>query len=264
MNIIEAHNINYKINNKYILKNIDFMVNKPSFISIIGRNTSGKTTLIKLLDSEIITNNNIKLNDIQINKYNLEKIYSKISIIKSYNEFFSKTVIEEILQNKRDASIYEINKVKMLLDEFNLLDLEKEAVVNLSYAENQIIALIKAIVNNPKIIFLDNAFSKLDKDKRDELYKYLNNYAKENNITIVSTTNNIEDIKYSDRVILLKNGSIKFDGSYDDLFTNIDLTKEGFKLPFEMELSKKLMLYELIDKEYNNIDDIVGELCKQI
>ena len=262
MNIIDANDINYVSNDKTIFHGLNLKIKEGSFVSIIGENSEGKSTLLKLLGGVIITSNNIKIDNIQVNKFNLEDISKRVSYISSYNEFFSKTVMQEILQEKKNVSVFELNKVRKILDDFNLLYLEKLSVQKLSYAENQIIALIKTIIKKPKIIFLDNAFSRLDIDKRKELFEYLKKFASENKITIISTTNSIDDLKYSDRIILLKYSNIFFDGTYNDLLNNVDLPAEGLKLPWEYDFCNKLMLYDLIDKNYDNIDDIVGELCK--
>ena len=263
MNIIEAKNVNYTIGTKLLFKNLNLSIEKGSFVSIIGENGVGKTTLLRLLSGSIFnSNNNIKTDGIQINKYNIEEVMRKSAFITSDNEFFSKTVMNEILQDKNNVSIYDTNEVRKLLDDFGLLYLEDFPPQKLSYAENQIVALIKAIVNKSKIIFLDNAFSKLDNDKREELLDYLCKYSKENDITIIGTTNSILDLKYFNRIILLKNHTISFDGSYDELIKSVDLLKEGLKIPWEIEVSNKLMLYDLIDKEFDTIDEIVGELCK--
>ena len=259
MTIIETHNLNYSTSNKVLFKDINLEIEKGSYVSIIGDNGVGKTTLIKLLSGSIISDNNIKIDNIQINRFNVEEVSKKGSIISSYNEFFSKTVISEILQEKKSLSIYEINKVKKLLDGFNLLYLENNSPQVLSYAENQIIALIKAIIKEPKVIFLDNAFSKLDRDKRFELLNYIKEFSKKNETTIISTSNNVDDLVFSDRIIFIKNKRIAFDGTYEELINNEEL---NIKLPWEIEVSEKLMMYELLDRKIDNIDEIIGELCK--
>lgn len=261
MNIIEAHNINYNNSYKNIFHDINLDVKQGSFVSIIGSNCTGKSTLLKLLSGQLVTDNNIKIDNLQVNKYNIEEISKRVSYISSYNEFFSKTVIEEILQDKRNVSVFEVNKVRKLLDEFNLLNIEKVSVQNLSYAENQIVSLIKAIIKNPKIILLDNAFSKLDIDKRKELLDYIKEYSKRNKITVIEATNLVEDLDYSDRVLLLKDSSIVFDGNYNSLLESVDLKKEGLKLPWTLEVSNKLMLYDLIKEPHKDIEGIVEELC---
>ena len=262
MYIIEAHNLNYETSNDILFDNIDVVIEKGSFVSIVGKNGVGKTTLLKLLGGSIISSNNIKVDNIQVNKFNMEEISRKTSYISSYNEFFSKTVINEILQDKKSVSVFEVNKVKKLLDSFNLLYLENMSPQNLSYAENQIVALIKAIIKKPKIIILDNAFSKLDEDKRKELFDYVRDYAKKNEITVLYTSTDISDIKYSDRIILIKNRKIKFDGTYDMFISDEINYKDFMRLPWETEVSNKLIMYDLLDRNYDSIEDIVGALCK--
>lgn len=260
MDIIEAR-INYSIKDKVLFDDININISEGSFVSIVGLNGSGKSTLLKILSGSIITNNNVKIDNLQVNKYNINDIDNKVSFIKSNNEFFSKTVLEEILECKRLNNAFEVNKVRKLLNEFNLLYLENVSPLDLSYAENQIVALIKAIVKGSKIIFLDNAFIRLDIDKRKELFGYLKDYSKKNNITVVATSNNIYDIKYSDRLLFIKDNTIYFDGNYNDFITNIDLNKEGFKEPWEVEVSNKLIMYGLVNNMHVDIMSLVGELC---
>ena len=259
MNIIEAH-INYELEDRILFDNINLNIIKGAFVSVIGENGVGKTTLLKLLGGILITNNNIKIDNMQANKYNIEEVNKRVSYINSYNEFFNKTVLDEILETKRENP-FEKNKARKLLDEFNLLYLEKMSPLDLSYAENQIVALIKAIVKESKIIILDNAFIRLDIDKRKELFDYIKDYSKKNEITILMTTTNTYDLKYSDRIIVLSDNNISFDGNYRELLDKVDINKIGFKNTWEVEISNKLMMYDLMNDVYESVDDIVGELC---
>lgn len=259
MNIIEAH-INYELEDRILFDNINLNITKGDFVAIIGENGAGKTTLLKLLGGLLITNNNIKVDNLQINKYNIEEVNKRISFITSYNEFFNKTVLEEILESKRDNQ-FEVNKARKLLDDFNLLYLEKMSPLDLSYAENQIVALIKAIVKESKIIILDNVFVRLDIDKRKELFNYIKDYSKKNEVTILMTTTNIYDLKYANRILVLEDNNISFDDNYEKL-NMINLNTIGFKDSWESEISNKLIMYDLIHKVHDNINDIVGELCE--
>ena len=134
--------------------------------------------------------------------------------------------------------------------------------LDLSYAENQIVALIKAIVKESKIIILDNAFLRLDIDKRKELFNYIKDYSRKNNVTILMTTTNIYDLEYSDRILVLKDSIISFKGTYEELLDKINMNKIGFKNSWENEMSNKLIMYDLIHNVHDNIEDIVGELCE--
>ena len=259
MNIIEAH-INYELEDRILFDNITLNITKGDFVSIIGENGVGKTTLLKLLGGLLITNNNIKVDNLQINKYNIEEVNKRVSFITSYNEFFNKTVLDEILESKRDNQ-FEVNKARKLLDDFNLLYLEKMSPLDLSYAENQIVALIKAIVKESKIIILDNVFIRLDIDKRKELFNYIKDYSKKNEVTVLMTTTNIYDLKYSNRILVLEDNNISFDDTYEKL-NMINLNSIGFRDSWEREFSNKLMMYDLIHNIHDNINDIVGELCE--
>lgn len=261
MNIIETHNLNYKSLNKVLFNNINLEIEEGSFTSIIGQNECGKSTLLKILSGSIISNNYVKINNILVNKFNIEEIMKITSHIKNKNEFFSKTVLDEILLDKKETTVFDVNIVKKMLNDFGLLNISNISPLKLSYAENQIVALIKAIFKKPKIIFLDNAFSKLDQEKRTELLKFIKEYSKKNNITVIYSTNYISDLYYSDRIIFIKDRDIFFDGTYNELI-DMDINKERLKLPFEVEVSNKLMMYDLIDKVHFSLDDLVGDLCR--
>ena len=89
MNIIEANDINYNNSIKTIFHGLNLSIEKGSFVSIVGEHSVGKSTLLKLLSGEIITDNSIKIDNTQVNKFNIEEISKKVSTISSYNEFFS-------------------------------------------------------------------------------------------------------------------------------------------------------------------------------
>ena len=76
------------------------------------------------------------------------------------------------------------------------------------------------------------------------------------------TTTNIYDLKYSSRIIVIKNKEIFFNGSYNKFLDKVDINKIGFKNSWENEISDKLIMYDLINDIHDNIDDIVGELCE--
>ena len=77
---------------KILYNNLTLSIEKGSFVSIIGPNSSGKSTLLKLLSGQIITDNNITIDNINVNKFSIEEINNRVSTITSYNEFFSKKI----------------------------------------------------------------------------------------------------------------------------------------------------------------------------
>ncbi len=118
------------------------------------------------------------------------------------------------------------------------------------------------MIKKPKVLFIDNAFSKFDFDKKTEILLFIKKYAIKNNITVIYASNNLEDIYLFDRVIVLKNKEIYIDSDPKSILNNdtiLDVTK---KLPFMEELSRKLMMYNLISKKYSDVNELVEDLLK--
>lgn len=97
MNILEVYNLNFSYDDKVIFNNINLKIKEGSFVNVYGRNSSGKSTLLKLLSGSIITESDIKVDKVKINKFNMDVINNKISFISSNNKLFSKTVLDELL-----------------------------------------------------------------------------------------------------------------------------------------------------------------------
>lgn len=262
MNILEVYNLNFSYDDRTIFNNITLKIKEGSFVNIYGRNGVGKTTLLKLLSGSIITDSDIKVDKVKINKFNMDVINNKISFISSSNKLFSKTVLDEILLEKNDITDIDISMAKKLLDEFNLLAIENISPLDLSYAENQIVQVIKFMIKKPKVLFIDNAFSRFDFDKKTEILLFIKKYALKNNITVIYASNNLDDIYLFDRVIVLKNKEIYLDTDPKSLLNDEKLLNVTKKVPFMEELSNKLMMYNLVSKSYTDIDELVEDLLK--
>lgn len=262
MNILEVYNLNFSYEDKVIFNNINLKIKEGSFVNIYGRNSVGKTTLLKLLSGSIITDSDIKIDKVKINKFNMDIINNKTSYISSNNKFFSKTVLDEILLEKNEITDVDVSMAKKLLDDFNLSTIEKISPLDLSYAENQIVQVIKFMIKKPKVLFIDNAFSRFDYDKKTEILEFIKKYASKNKITVIYASNNLDDIYLFDRVIVLKNKEIYLDTDPKTILNDdkiLDVTK---KLPFVEELSRKLMMYNLVSKKYSDLNELAEDLLK--
>ena len=262
MSILEAYNLNFSYDNNTIFNDVTIKIKEGSLVNIYGRNGVGKTTLLKILSGSIITDSNVKVDKIKINKFNMDVINSKTAFISSNNKFFSKTVLDEILLEKNDITDVDVSTARKLLDDFNLSSIEDISPLDLSYAENQIVGVIKCMIKKPKVLFIDNAFSRFDYDKKTEILEFIKKYALKNNITVIYASNNLDDIYLFDRVIVLKNKEIYLDTDPKSLLNDerlLDVTK---KLPFIEELSRKLIMYNLVSKKYDNLLELAEDLLK--
>ncbi len=262
MNLLEIKNLTYSFDKKRVFDNINLKVQDNTFISIAGKNCCGKTTLIKILSGNIITNNKISINNIMINPLNKDLIDKEVFVFSPDKQCYSKTVLDELLMDLDNDNLI-LGKIKKYLKEFNLLEYLNKSPQILNYVERQKLSLIKAIIRKSKLLLMDNIFCYFDKFSKIEFITLLKKYQQELKFSIVLTINNLEDSIFTDRLIIINNGKILEDSSPDQIYKKEKTLKMvDLKLPFNYELFNKLKLYNLIEGQSVDIDDMVNQICK--
>ena len=216
--ILKAKNINKTLNNNKILTNVNISINEGEIISVVGPSGAGKTTLINILST---LSKPDKTNDcsIYIDNYdilnssnnNLSKFRNeKIGFIFQFHELLPEfTSIENIiLPNliKGFTKIESYENAKKLLDKIGLKDKANLYPNQLSGGEKQRVAVARALINNPKIVFADEPTGNLDSKNANELNKLFFELRKKFNNTFVIVTHNEEFANKSDRKIKLIDG----------------------------------------------------------
>lgn len=216
MNILEVKSLTSSYNSFKAIEDVNFKVKEKEYICIVGENGSGKSTLIKTIvglqpkDKGTI---NLKLKQDQIS-------YLSQASLKDLT--FPATVKEIILsgtQKHKKSPFYtkedkeEVNKVCQLL---GITDLLNKRIGSLSGGQGQRVMLARALCKHPKLLILDEPCSGLDSNISKELYKILSDLNKNQGITIIMVTHDLNEIKnYATRIIML-NRTIKYDGSVKD------------------------------------------------
>ena len=114
-----------------------------------------------------------------------------------------------------------------------------------------------------KIIILDNCFSMVDNITKNHILKKLKVLNRNEKITIIHVTTNMEDSIYGNYIALLGDKKIKFFGKNNYAYTKEELfLEEGIKLPFMVQLSSKLKYYDLISKTILDMNKMVDEVWK--
>ena len=216
--ILKAKNINKTFNNNKILTNVNISINEGEIISVVGPSGAGKTTLINILST---LSKPDKTNDcsIYIDNYdilnssnnNLSKFRNeKIGFIFQFHELLPEfTSIENIiLPNliKGFTKIESYENAKKLLDKIGLKDKANLYPSQLSGGEKQRVAVARALINNPKIVFADEPTGNLDSKNANQLNKLFFELRKKFNNTFVIVTHNEEFANKSDRKIKLIDG----------------------------------------------------------
>ena len=252
MSYISIKNLNITFDKNKLFKDISFEINKESLIAITTPSSKGKTTMLNIINGNITTDS-ILINDKPIN----DKLKSKISLIQTSVNFYSKTVLEEL-------SLVTNNyiRIKKYLKDFKLLEYIKESPYKLTYVQMQKLNLIKALLNKSEIILIDNIFSYFDNYSKIEFMGLLKKYQLDKGKTIIFTTNNLEDAIFSDKIIVIDK-EVLYDGPIDKIYLNENIIKKSkLNIPLENELLEKLKLYNVIDKITYTIDEVVDEICK--
>lgn len=203
------------------LKNISFDVNMGETLAIIGNAGSGKTSLINLILRYFdITSGEIIINDRNIKEYNKDFLYSKIGYIPQNPVIFNDTIKNNILyginsKKKKDK----IEKVIEIIDNNNNDEILSTKInkneIELSKGQKQKISIARAIIKEPEIYILDDAFSGLDYGTNIDIIKRLRKY--DQNAIILVVSENVENIKIADKVLILKNGKCAFFGENNEL-----------------------------------------------
>jgi lipoprotein-releasing system ATP-binding protein len=216
--MILVKNISKTYNNKKVVNKIDLNVKKGEIISITGPSGAGKTTLLNListLDSPDKNNDSIiKINDIDILSLNDKKLSkfrnTQIGFIFQFHELLPEfTALENVIipaiikGEKKDVSL---KKAKTLLETLGLLNMINQYPSQLSGGEQQRVAVARALINDPKVIFADEPSGNLDSKSSDLLHKLFFDLRDKLNITFIIVTHNKELSNMTDRKLNLVDG----------------------------------------------------------
>ncbi|APH20376.1 ABC transporter ATP-binding protein [Clostridium botulinum] len=229
--MLEIQNLSKSFHNSYmgenkLFYNLNLTINEGDFVSIIGSNGTGKSTLLNILSGVVKeTSGNIILKGVDITKFpehKRTKIISRVFQNPELGTCPSMTVRENLslalnkgkLTNIKYCLRYKDDYLQSLLNDISLdfkkmLDIE---VKYLSGGQRQVLSLIMASVNNPKVLLLDEHTAALDPKTSGEVMAITEKIVTQKNITSLMVTHNLRDaINYGNRLIMLHKGKIILD-----------------------------------------------------
>lgn len=268
MNIIEIQDLTFRYKDKFIYDGFNLDIKRGSWTTIAGPNGSGKSTLVKILAGLNKTYSSVKIFNKELNKKNLFDIRKEIGFVFDTpdNFFACETVEDELafsLENLAITPDVIRKKIKEVSKLLNMEDLLKCYPLELSGGEKQKVALGCALMLEPRILVLDEALMMIDINERKKILDNLKEYNIKKRLTIIYLTHNLEDAMYSDRLIVLNKGKIIVDGPFLDVFEEENVMRKiGLDVPFIIELSKKLKLYNLVPELELDSNKVVDYLWK--
>lgn len=230
--MIEIKNLTKSYDKKCILKNINLKINDNEQISIIGKSGCGKSTLLRCIARlEKIDKGQILIDNENIN--DIKNFYNKVGMVfQSFNLFENMSVLENLIIAPVKLKMYSkkeaIKLAKNYLKEINLENKINEYPKNLSGGEKQRVAIIRALMEKPKILLLDEPTSSLDPQMKKEVLELVTKL-KDYNMTIIVVSHELNFVKdFSSRIIFVDNKTILSDDTVEGTFNNDNETIKNF------------------------------------
>ena len=221
--LIELKNVVKSYDGKInVVEDISLTIEEGEFVTLLGPSGFGKTTILRMIGGfETITGGQILLDgsDISLlppNKRPVNTVFQKYALFPHYNVYDN---IAYGLKIKKLSKQEMDRKVKEVLELVDLEGFEKRSIDTLSGGQQQRIAIARAIVNEPKVLLLDESLSALDSKMRKEMQVELKNMHKRLGITFIFVTHDQEEaLTMSDKVVVVADGMIQQVGTPEEIY----------------------------------------------
>ena len=207
------------------LKNVSLRICQGEFVAIMGRNASGKTTLVKHINGLLKpTKGKVRVTGIDTQRATIAELARKVGFIfqNPNDHIFADTVEEEIvyiLKNLGFDGAEIAVRVDETLEMVGLREYRKQYPRSLSGGERQRVAMASVLVARPEVLILDEPTRGMEYRLKSELMRFLDGYSEKGN-TVVLVTHDVETVaEYADRVILLSEGRVVVDGNKRDVLS---------------------------------------------
>lgn len=240
MVILETKGLNFAYENgKEILKDINIKVEKGSFIALLGANGCGKTTLVQQLNGIMKpTSGQVLLNGINLKDLKDALIYSQIGLVfqNPDDQLFSHTVYEDVAYGVINLGIKGselVNRVDWALKLLDIVELKDREIHKLSFGQKKRVAIAGVLAMKPGILILDEPTAGLDPMTISNLMKSLKRIQKEEGVTIIIATHEVDIVPVNcDYIFVMNGGSVILEGVPEAVFKNKRVLRDSnLRLP---------------------------------
>lgn len=281
---ISLKNVSYTYNYKTpyareVLKDINLNVEEGSYTVIIGKTGSGKSTLIEHINGLLLpTHGEVLVNNVLItnpkSKKEKRELAKKLKVLRqdvavlfqfSEQQLFETSVLKDIIFAPLNYGISEEKAISKAKELIKLVGLDEsyldKSPFELSGGEMRKVALCGVLALEPKVLILDEPTVALDYKSREEIMTMVKKLKDELNMTIVLISHNMNYVlEYADKVFVLKNGKINFEGTVEELFADEKLLKENSLeqpelLKFYNNLQENNIKLDVFPRKYEDLID---------
>ena len=219
-NLVEVKNIKKNYGKNEAVKGISFNIKEDEILGLLGPNGSGKTTTIGMLLGLLKpTSGEILINSQKLEGNRIE-ILEQINFISPYIELPKKLTVKQNLTVY--GKLYKINnineRIEFLSEKLRLEDLLNSITGELSSGQKNRVSLAKALINEPKVLLLDEPTASLDPEVGDFVRSFLEDYKKEKKISILLASHNMNEVtRLCKSILMMKDGIIIDKGNPEEL-----------------------------------------------
>lgn len=250
---VENLSFSYPNSEKLVLKDVNLKIQEGEMVLVTGPNASGKTTLCKCFNGLVPHATGGKLTG-KVEVCGIDVMKNSIFELARYVGYIFQSAEDQLVtpKVKKELSFGLENlalpreilaeRVEETIRSFKMEDLKDKLTFHLSTGQKQLVAIASSVIMKPKILVLDDPLSHLNKNLAKKIVKYMVKLNREEGVTIVWIAQDMEDLfKYVDRIVIVEDGSIRFDGSPTSFLHFIEDWNSTVFLPQFIELSRSLV-----------------------
>ena len=267
--IIELKNVSFRYDKtveEYQIDTVSFHVKQGEWLSIVGHNGSGKSTVVRLIDGLLeAESGEIYIDGKKLTRETIWEIRSKIGIVfqNPDNQFVGATVEDDVafgLENQGIPRGEMLQRVEKAIDQVGMLKFKDREPSRLSGGQKQRVAIAGIIALRPTIIILDEATSMLDPEGREDLMAVMRELQKKFQLTIISITHDLSEIALSDRTLVFQKGKLESSMTPRELFSRNDLNDIGLDKPFSKQVQESLSAHFPLKQDYLTESELLDQL----
>lgn len=220
--LIRIEKVSHSFGEKTVLKDIDFSIGSGEFVTLLGPSGCGKTTLLRLIAGfQKIQNGRIYISGQEVTEIPphlrpVNTVFQRYALFPHLNVFHN--IAFGLNIRKLPKNVIK-RKVEQVLKMVSMTDYEERDVDSLSGGQQQRVAIARAIVNEPKVLLLDEPLAALDLKMRKEMQMEIKAMHKKLGITFIYVTHDQEEaLTLSDRIVVMSEGEIQQIGSPDQIY----------------------------------------------
>lgn len=257
-NVFEISNITKSFKNKQILKGVDLVVNKGDIIGLLGLNGEGKSTLIKIILGILSQDSGEVKRNFEI-KSDVGVMLQEISMPEKMKVYEWLDMVKRFSTNSKS--------VESVLDSVNLRTVKNKSCDSLSGGQQRRVQFATAIINNPKVLILDEPTVGMDVVSKKAFWETLNTFSFSKDLTIILISHDMEEVsEFCNRVLILSKGLLVSDSKMTNVQDKIE-KRSSYSVDKsqitqkQLEVIKKFSFEETdseIEFKYQMIDEVVS------